>query len=197
MFEKYQKYIEYLNEKLSNFFEQQKDYIKCTKGCSKCCKNGEYPFSEAEFKYILQGFVQLDKKTQDIIEKNIVDVIEEKKKNKSEKFIYNCPFLVDDLCSVYDYRGIVCRTFGLIENKEGNSAKIPFCYNEGLNYSNILDKKTNKLSMEKFKKSGFKTEPLGFNINYDFLTGEKFEKLFDFNFGGKKPLIDWFLSENQ
>ena len=195
MTENYQKYISYLNGKISNFFEQQKDYIKCSKGCAKCCKNGEYPFSEAEFRYLLQGFVELDKKTQDIIEKNIVNVIEEKKKKNSEKFIYDCPFLVDNLCSVYDYRGIICRTFGLIENEEDDNIKVPFCSNEGLNYSNVLDKETNQLSTEIFEKSGLKTEPLGFNINYDFLTSEKFEKQFNINFGDKKPLIDWFETE--
>ena len=35
-------------------------------------------------------------------------------------------------------------------------------------------------------------EPLGFNISYKFLTDPDFEKSFKFEFGDKKPLIDWF-----
>ena len=190
MTEDYKKYLKYLNEKLSKFFESQKEYIKCSKGCSKCCEKGEYPYSETELKYLLSGFLELDKKTQDIIEQNILEVIEQKK-NTDEKFLYKCPFLINNACSVYEYRGIICRTFGLIDSTN-EPAKLPFCAYEGLNYSNVADSEQNIITEKKYKQSGSLNKPLGFNISYDLLTSEKVENVFNFKFGDKKSLIDWF-----
>ena len=73
--------------------------------------------------------------------------------------------------------------------------KVPFCCYQGLNYSNILNKKTKKLSQYKIKKLKLVDEPLGFNISYKFLTDPDFEKSFKFKFGEKKPLIDWFYEQ--
>ncbi len=195
MIENYENYLSFLNGKLSNFFERQREYIKCKKGCALCCKNAEFPYSLLEFKYLLTGFMNLDKEKQDIIERQLERVAEAKKNFKGQKFLYDCPFLIDDVCSLYEYRGIVCRTFGLLSQKKGeyDTAKVPFCVHKGLNYSMVLDEKTNKLSPEKYKALGFREEPLGFNIHYEFLTDEAFEKKFNFKFGEKRPLIDWFL----
>ena len=49
----------------------------------------------------------------------------------------------------------------------------------------------------KIKKLGVKEIPLAFNTNYQFLTDSDFEKLFDFKFGDKKPLIDWFIDNKE
>ena len=67
-------YLNYLNRKLEGFFEHQSPYIFCKKGCSKCCQNGEYPFSKLEFDYIMVGFLQLPVDVQEKI-KNKVKVI--------------------------------------------------------------------------------------------------------------------------
>ena len=50
------KYIEYLNflqNKLDKFFEQQSPYIACKKGCGLCCQNAQFPFSEMELNYLI------------------------------------------------------------------------------------------------------------------------------------------------
>ncbi len=198
MIENYEKFLAFLNNKLKDFFEEQKPYISCHKGCAKCCKNAEFPFSFLEFKYLLMGFLNLDKETQDIIENNISKIVEQKEKYEGEPpFLYDCPFLINDECSVYDYRGIVCRTFGLITEKEGdeNTRRVPFCINDGLNYSIILDKKHNKISGKLYKKLGIKQKPLGYNVGYKFLTGDLIQKRFNIDFGEKKALIDWFLQK--
>ena len=193
MFENYEKYLENINNRLDGFFENQKPYIFCKKGCAKCCKNAQFPYSEIEFQYLMSNFLKLSDDLKKEIGKNIFKIKKEKEVFEGEKFLYDCPFLINDECAVYNFRGIICRTFGLITSaKENENAKVPFCTFQGLNYSNVFDEKKQKLSYEKYKNLGIKQEPLGFNISYDFLTSEKFEKAFNLKFGGKKCLIDWF-----
>jgi Fe-S-cluster containining protein len=111
----------------------------------------------------------------------------------SDSFTYECPFLINHECSVYEFRGIICRSFGLMSiNPEGLS-KIPFCAFEGLNYSNVVEPDTKIISTEKYKKLGENIpEPLAFNVGYKFLTSKDIEKNFNIHFGDKKSLIDWF-----
>ncbi|MBQ8886995.1 MAG: YkgJ family cysteine cluster protein [Candidatus Gastranaerophilales bacterium] len=184
-------YLNFLQNNLNKFYEQQSPYIACQRGCCLCCKNAQFPFSEMEFNYLIQGSLTLSKEVQNKIEENIAKVIKDKKEFNGETFKYDCPFLIDNVCSVYEYRGIVCRTFGLIE-ENGDKAKIPFCHEEGLNYSNVVDKEKNTISQEKYLALNEENLPLAYNINYNLLTSKKVEQEFGFKFGDKKPLIDWF-----
>ena len=193
MFDNYEKYLEFLNEHLAKFFENQKEYICCKKGCSLCCENGEYPYSKIEMDYLLEGLKKLDIKQQKQIKENIEEIIAKKKEYTGKTFVYKCPFLINNSCSVYEYRGVVCRAFGLIENASEGNPKIPFCAYQELNYSNVLDKEKKVLTTEKYKALNLKEEPVGFNISYKFLTDEAFEKKFQFQFGEKLPLINWFI----
>ena len=190
MFDGYKKYLEFLDKKLNSFFECQKPYIFCKKGCAKCCKNAQFPYSNLEMQYLMQGFINLNNTTKNIVKKNISKLLKEKIGVKD--FTYDCPFLVNDICSVYEYRGIICRKFGLLENSPDNRAKVPFCCYEGLNYSNIYDIETKTISSEKYKKNNFEVEPLGYNIQYSYLTGLEFEREFNIAFGEKRSLINWF-----
>lgn len=190
--ENYSKYLEFLQGRLNKFFEAQSPYIACKKGCALCCKNAQFPYSEVEFSYLIQGSLSLPKEIQEKVDKNIQKVLKEKESVQGANFKYDCPFLIDNECSIYLYRGIVCRTFGLIEvNNEGND-KIPFCHEKGLNYSLVVDEEKMLISEEKYLALNEEKQPLAYNISYKFLTSEKMEKEFCFNFGDKKPLIDWF-----
>lgn len=190
-------YLAYIQKKLSGFFERQYPYIKCRKGCAKCCKNGEYPFSHIEYEYIMLGFIQLPEELRKTIIDKIMALKTQKAVSKEKTFTHECPFLIDNICSVYNFRGIICRCFGLISINDKGNSKIPFCAFEGLNYSNVLNPDTKIISSEKYEK--LKQElgedipkPLAFNSSYGFLTSEKIEKNFNFSFGDKKPLLDWF-----
>ena len=88
MLENYLTYLVFLNNKLTKFFESQKQFIFCQKGCAKCCKNAEFPYSQIELKYLLYGFLRLDKKTQNKIEENIKRIVEEKSKYKGDDVGY-------------------------------------------------------------------------------------------------------------
>jgi len=187
----YVQYLIYLNEKLSKFFDSQKPYIFCHKGCAKCCKNAEFPYKKIEFDLLIEGFKTLPEETKKLIKENVKKLKEEQKKTDG-RFAYTCPFLVDDVCSVYDFRGIICRSFGLMFYRENDTPGIPFCIFEDLNYSNLLNKETGRVSTEKYKALGLEQEPLAFNVSHSFLTDEVIAKGFGFTFGETKPMIDWF-----
>ena len=176
----YIQYLVYLNDKLSKFFDHQKIYIACKKGCAKCCKNAEFPYKKIEFDLLMEGFKTLPQETQQLIRERVKDLKEEQKKTEG-RLAHTCPFLIDDVCSVYDFRGIICRSFGLMFYNENDTPGIPFCIYEGLNYSALL-----------YKELGYDQEPLAFNVSHSFLTDEVLAKGFGFTFGETKPMLDWF-----
>ena len=196
MLENYVVYLKSLDEKLTKFFDMQRPYIACRKGCAMCCKNAEFPYSEIEIDLLMQGAMQLDDDTRAVIVSNIKKIEQDKKNaKKGETFLYDCPFLINDACTVYNYRGIVCRSFGLLSYDENGKIKVPFCCFKGYNYANVIDDSGEKISSEKYKATGIEEEPVAFNISYDFLTNPDFERGYNFSFGEKKPLIEWFIGD--
>ena len=196
MLDKYLDFLEYLMGSLNKYFSAQAPYIECKMGCAKCCSNGDYPFSEIEVELLKIGFNSLDEEKKSVILNNIKRIKEEKKNSDKTPFTYKCPFLIDNVCSVYEYRGIICRTFGLIYLKEGSKMQIPFCAYEGLNYSKVLDKEKDMLMAEKMKELGIEVEPKAYNIHYDFLTDDKVSHAFQFEYGEKGSLIDLLIKDN-
>ena len=192
----YLEFLEYLNGSLSKYFDVQSPYIKCKAGCAKCCSNGDYPFSEMEVKLLKVGFNKLNEATKQKVLENIRKIKEDKQSSSKIPFTYQCPFLIDNMCSVYQYRGIICRTFGLIYLKEGAKMQIPFCAYEGLNYSDILDPEKDMLDAEKMKELGIEVEPKAYNIHYSFLTSDKVAHAFGFEYGKKGSLIDILLDDS-
>ncbi len=194
MLDNYIVYLNFITEKLNKFFERQKPFIFCKKGCAMCCKNAQFPYSKLEVDYLLFGYEKLDIKIKEQIMKNIENIKKEKSKFKgNDIFKYDCPFLINNECIIYEYRGIVCRTFGLISKGENGKIKIPFCAFQGYNYANVLDKNENKISAKKLEELKIKEEPVAFNINYKFLTNPDFERGFNISFKEKKALIEWFI----
>lgn len=194
----YNLFLQLLQKKIDKFFDNQKEYIECKEGCGLCCKNAQFPFTEIEFQFLLNGFFKLEEKLQMKIMEKIEQIINDKQtfltENPEGKFLYDCPFLIDNKCSVYFFRGIVCRTFGLMSfdpNSEEKS-KVPFCAFKGLNYSKVIDAETKIVSEDKYLALGFKNEPIAFNIKYKNLLDKEYEDSFGFKFGDAKPLIDWF-----
>ena len=43
-----------------------------------------------------------------------------------------------------------------------------------------------------FLKTGIKEEPASFNVSYETLTSKDIDEVFNFKFGSKKPMIEWF-----
>jgi len=195
--EKYEQYLGIISTRLiQKFFEQQKDYIHCESGCSLCCEYGQYPFSEIEFQYAMLGYNALSENEKRLIQEKVKKIKEVKIKSIDEEFMYECPFLIEKKCSIYKYRGIICRTHGLmffLTDKDGEvKSKAPRCVHFGLNYSNVYDESTGKISLELWEKTGIKTEPIAYNLGLKFLLNNVVTEELELEFGEEKALIDWF-----
>ncbi len=183
MLTKYKKFLEELDRELRGYFSEHQEYLKCKKGCTDCCESGEYPFSRLEAEYLMYGFVNLPKEIKSEIRKNIAELKILKNKFKGERFLYKCPFLVNNACTLYERRGIVCRTFGLAYLKEDNTIKLPNCTNLGLNYAEIYNPKTGEIFLE---------NPIKKELSIDKILRNKDAENLELECGEIRPLIDWF-----
>lgn len=182
----YENYLEILTSDIEKMFEHQKEHICCKVGCSHCCQRGNFPFSRLEFEYLLEGFKNLPFNLQQIVRENVVKI----KKDKQNS--YNCPFLINNSCSVYKHRGLICRTFGLLSRDYEGALTIPFCAEMGLNYSKYFDKEKRTISKELIEKYPSVRPPRIFNVNLNLLMTLDIVKELGLDFGEEKRLIDWF-----
>ncbi len=193
--QKYRIYLKYLEEKLGKYFEEQSPYIFCKAGCSSCCEKGEYPFTEIEFAYLMIGIQTLRPDIIAKIEQNIQDIKKQRGVNKEKKFLHACPFLIDKKCSLYEYRGIICRSHGLAFFDKNQHILVPACVDEGLNYSNVYDFQNRTISSEKYKQTGITQEPLAHNVGVYYLTNNEITKELGLDFGEIKPMYEFFLKD--
>lgn len=195
-FEKLMRYKLYLNtidEVLKGYFEEQKEYIFCKKGCSHCCETGQYPLSELELQFLSLGFYNLPMVEQQNVLKKIKDLKDEYEKiENKEDYKYSCPFLNEEKsCTIYDYRPLICRTFGLLTITPKEKCVIPFCYSLGLNYSNVYDENNKCIDYEKVQNDGFKIFPNARKTNLKTLMAPEMFEGEPLQFGEIKSLVDW------
>lgn len=175
-FEKYKALLEAVTPIIDEHFEMQNEYIQCKLGCSNCCEKGYYPVTRGEAKYLKEGFKQLPAASQKEITQKADKLSQEREAftnagNDFTKFKYICPFLIENKCSIYEYRPIICRTQGLILQsiKDDKSFNMPACVYIGLNYANIWDESIQFFSQEKFNTNGLKTPPVALDFSYESL----------------------------
>ena len=186
-FENFEKFLSSITSDIQKIFEHQKEYIVCQKGCSHCCKRGDFPLSKIEFDYLMLAYNNLDENI-----KQLIDVNVKKIKENGDFDSYNCPFLVDEVCSVYSNRPFACRTFGVLTEDAEGKPSFPFCSTIGLNYSQIYDKEKQHLSFELVEKNNFKNYPKFFRLNNKVIMNLPLAKKLNIEFGEAKRLIDFF-----
>lgn len=161
----YEQFLSEFDKKLDKYFHLHKPYIHCKAGCSNCCEKGDYPISQLELEYLMQGFMKLDNEVKRTVQKNI----QEMKKGDA------CPFLTEKKCSVYPYRPIVCRVHGLAYLFKQNVVKVPYCTNQNKNYSDV------------YENGEIFINPINENLDTP-------EVLKDFKYGEIRNLFDWLKS---
>lgn len=191
--EDYYAYLKQLTTKVDTFFEQQRPYVCCKEGCSYCCEKGQYPCSELEFSFLELGYLNLDEEIKSKIKDKVAILAKLKKNNQEEVLECECPFLINKKCSVYTYRPIICRTFGIPFFDDSGKLKVPFCNELGLNYSQVYDRTRNILSEELFKKTGFSQEPLAYNLSLKFLISKVGKEGMKLDFGQQRTIVDWMI----
>lgn len=184
MLKRYEKFLKDFDEIVKSIFEDQKRYIKCKKGCSICCKQGDYPFSQIEFSYLTQGYINLPANQKIIVQQNIRNLLKDKEEYKGEKrFEHKCPFLINDECIVYDYRGIICRTFGLCYYDDIKGyVRLPGCVHNGLNYSEFYNEKERTLNIQNVPK---------INLRIDRILNSELANTYNLECGEIRPMLDW------
>ncbi len=187
MYENYEKFLKDFDELIDYLFKSQEKYIKCQRGCIGCCVNGDYPYSHLEFSYLTQGYINLPEKTKILVQQNIRKLLLDKKEFKGGNFEHICPFLINNECCVYNYRGIVCRTFGLCyyDDQKGY-VRLPECSAHGLNYSDYFDKENNILNISDVPK---------INLRIDRVFNSELSKKYGLNSGEIRPILDWMMKE--
>ena len=190
----YKKYLNTIDKVLEKYFEDQKEYIFCQKGCSHCCETGQYPYTELEYKFLILGFFSLPQEERQKIISRIQTLKREYNQTSDKKnFTYRCPFLNENgLCSVYEYRGMICRSFGLLTLLSNNQCAIPFCHKFGLNYSNVYDPIKKGIDFKKVEELNYKNKPYARKTNIKSLMSPDLFVGEPLNFGETKALIDWF-----
>jgi Fe-S-cluster containining protein len=176
MLKKYEKFLKEFDKKIAKYFKQQSEYICCKEGCSGCCEVGDYPFTQLEMMYLMEGYKKLPRNLQLFIRNNLMQI---KSNRVSTHLFYKCPFLVDNKCSVYSHRGITCRTFGLAYLSK-KIVKLPECVHQNLCFSKVYE--NNELLIEPIKE----------DLNLLEITSSKLAQKYKLDFGPSRSLIDWF-----
>jgi len=188
MLKRYENFLKEFDKELEKIFNSQIKYLKCKKGCSKCCEFGDYPFSQLEFLYLTKGYLNLDYERRLIVQKNIKNLLLKKEKFTGAGFEHICPFLINNECSVYEYRGLVCRTFGVCYyDEEKGFVKVPECVEFGLNYSGFYDEKTKELNISDIP---------NINLKIDKIFESEIAKKYNLDYGLIRPMLDW-MSNNK
>ncbi len=121
---KYQQLIADVDQLTAQLNERYKAHLECRAGCSGCCHHhlSIFPVEAAAVKSAIQV---LPKASQEIIKQQAVNILEQEAKGNPVA----CPLLVEDKCSIYNSRPIICRTQGLpllYEAEDGN-LEVDFC----------------------------------------------------------------------
>lgn len=189
----YKQYLNTIQSYLDECFEDQKEYICCHKGCAHCCEKGAYPYSQIEFDYLMIGFFKMDLKEQQNVIRRIQNLKAEYSEIKDkEHFMYRCPFLNEqNLCTVYEYRGLICRIFGLLKPNKDGEIIMPFCQSLGLNYSKVYNREKKILDPELVEQLGYKKTPKAYQLSFKNLMSDDLFNDVKIEFGEIKNLIEW------
>jgi Fe-S-cluster containining protein len=120
----YRKFIEQVDRLAARLSSRYAHHLVCRAGCSGCCHHHLSVFA-VEAAAAREAIEALPKEILTVIERQAREVIEREAGNQPVA----CPLLVEDRCSIYESRPLICRTQGLplLLEAEDGEAEIDFC----------------------------------------------------------------------
>ena len=105
------------------YLSKYADNMQCQKGCSNCCYT-DLTIMSWEESLIYEWFAKLSPDEKSDLKKRWNN-----NKNPKSKIVFNqpalpCAFLIDDQCSIYEARPIICRTQGMFVTWTEEKAEI-------------------------------------------------------------------------
>jgi uncharacterized protein len=91
-----------ISDSLTSRYLETVSSVACRRGCSNCCKNPTVPFTEPELMGI--NWYVTEK-----LAHPLKDRVKERLHHHAST--HECPFLVDNECSIYEVRPLICRQF--------------------------------------------------------------------------------------
>lgn len=175
MLERYRYFLKDFENILNIIYKNRGNSVNVEKKCLKSHITEDYPCSQIEFAYLTKGYVSLPENTRILVQQNIRNLIMDKKEFRGKHFEYKCPFLINGECSVYDYRGINCRTSDL-------------SYYDDLKGVVIHPNQINFSESEHIPKV---------NLSPDRIMNSELANSYNFDYGEIRPMVEWFSGEQK
>ena len=122
--ELYQQLIANVDDLTAQLNERYQAHLQCGAGCSGCCHHHLSVFA-VEAAVLTEAIQALPAATRERLQQQANDV----KERDAHGARVACPLLVDNLCSVYEARPLICRTQGLplLYEADDGAQEIDFC----------------------------------------------------------------------
>lgn len=114
LLENYTALVRRVDDHIQRVEVQYKDNIVCRKGCDSCCR--------------FLTLFPVEAFTVSIAFSRLPEILKEKIVQKAEASSDRCPLLIDNACTIYPSRPIICRTHGfpILVERDGEPA-VDFC----------------------------------------------------------------------
>lgn len=86
--------------------------IQCRPGCTDCCHH-LFQITEIEAEYVGKGVRLLDAETRSALEARARAYLESYRDLSNRRARMPCPALHEGICSIYEFRPLVCHKFGM------------------------------------------------------------------------------------
>jgi uncharacterized protein len=109
MTDRYLLIVEAVDAEFARNRELHGDRIHCRPGCTDCCYH-VFPISALEAARILKGLEQMEPEQRQALEGRAREYLSERLLRGTR---LPCPALVEGVCSIYEFRPLMCHKFGM------------------------------------------------------------------------------------